>query len=726
MKYFGLRNLTEKAVAPVVPWEFRALEQITQQIRHDKEERQNWYQSVSTRHQFYSTIEASNPNQRASREDNPPRQLHGIAADYDMKLADDIIDAGIAAMAIKPAWVECSLGGNARLVWEFPRPLAVDSYDFCVALLQAAVKWLSMDLLAGLDEPAVSDPTRLLCNGCEWRQTGHGAVSEAALQNFFIETGRSYRFIAEEGIEIPLDQVEKALRAKFPNFCWPAGFALESPGPSFWVSGSQSSNSAILKPDGFFTFSAHAEKPFYSWADLLGADFVKEFTTAAIAKATTDIWYDGRKFWRKKKGTYTAMEMSEMANYMKVTCGISAKGGKLEQALGHIYEESYVENAAPYLFRPPGLLIYQGRRRLNTAVNEVMKPATDAQTWGPSGNSPFLSLLLDNIFTSEIQRDHFLAWFKYFYESGLNGQPMPGPVIFFMGGVCTGKTFISREVVGRAVGGFVDAASYVIRGAEFNSHLFEFPLWALDDDTIADSPQAAANVQAMLKKSVANNSFLSNKKFQNAGMVEWMGRVLATTNTDYISSRMLGPLDNSSLDKISVFRCQKTSQIKFPSRAEMERLVSVELPFLLRWLTDHTPPEYVKRDTRFGYCSWHEPTLMDQAAQTGKSAPFKEILIHSLTEYFQTMPDAVDWRGTVSQLLMQMHLNPMHECVIRTLRLEQVSRYLENIEKDGALQCRAEKGPLNTRIWIFPRLDIAPATPPAPELAPQQPSIFDK
>lgn len=720
---FSARNLTERTVVPCLPWDFKPIENLTEQIRHDKKERQSWYRNATTNHQFYTFVEAANPNQRASREDNPPRLLHGVSADFDVVIPEETISAALAAMPIKPAWIERSLGGNVRLVWLFSRPLPCESYDFCSALLQAAIEWLRLGLLPGLDTPAFTDPTRLLCNGCDWTETGHGPVSETALQTFFVDIGRTYRFVAPDGIEIPLPLIEKALVEKFPNFCWPSEFAPETTGPSFWIPASQSSNSAILKIDGFFTFSAHADKPFYTWADILGPDFVKEFTEVAISKATSDVWFDGKKFWRKKKGCYTGMEMTELSNFLKVDCGI--KGKQQDAALSHIYNENHVENASPYLFRPSGLLMFQGKRRLNTAQVELVKPAAGSQSWGGQGNFSFLSVLLDNIFTSEIQRDHFNAWFAYFYNSGLNNAPTPGQVVFLMGGVATGKTFTSREIVGRAMGGYVDASGYIIRSGEFNSHLFEAPLWVLDDDTISDSPQAAANVQAMLKKSVANSSFLSNKKFQVAGMLEWYGRVIATTNLDYVSSRMLGPLDNSTLDKISVYRCQKTSKIKFPSRTEMDRLVNIELPFLLRYLIDHTPPDHVQRDSRFGYCAWHENTLMEQAHQTSKSAPFKEVLLETLDEFFQGNPEMLEWRGTVSRLIQQLHANPAHECVIRTLRLEQVSRYLESIEKDASLGCRVETGPLNTRVWIFPRIG-EPPKPVVVEVPAQGPSIFDK
>lgn len=210
-------------------------------------------------------------------------------------------------------------------------------------------------------------------------------------------------------------------------------------------------------------------------------------------------------------------------------------------------------------------------------------------------------------------------------------------------------------------------------------------------------------------------------------MVAWEGRVFATTNLDHVSSRLLGPLADSTADKISLYRCQSIAKFKFPSRMETENLISTELPYLLRFITDYEYPEHVERDTRFGIKAHHEESLVSQAHQTSKSAPFREILIEALEEFFKDNPEAPDWRGTVSRLIMQIHVNPMREHVVRTLRLEAVSRYLEAIEKDGTLRCRTEMGALNTRTWVFDRFGdkAPPQVAPQPELL-QLPSIFDK
>ena len=228
MPFFAAVNLTQQTVAPCAPWEFKLAKEVGKQIRHDKESRQELYQNTATRHQFYTGIESSNPNQRASKENNPPRFLHGISTDYDLKLTPEAVAAAINGMGIKPQYIERSLGGNVRLLWTFPKPLPVDSYDFCVFILDKAVEWLQMELLPGLDRNALTDPQRLLCNGGEWVATGLPGINEHQLQEFFVNAGKEFRFKSEDGVAIPIEVVEKAIREKFPAFTWSGEFMPEN------------------------------------------------------------------------------------------------------------------------------------------------------------------------------------------------------------------------------------------------------------------------------------------------------------------------------------------------------------------------------------------------------------------------------------------------------------------------------------------------------------------
>jgi hypothetical protein len=714
IQFFAVSNLTKLDLRPCVPWEFVPPSEPGAKVRGDKQERQNFYRTASTDWNFYTSIEPANPNIRPSKE-NPPRLFSGFIADYDIKLSDERIDEAIAAMKIKPAWVERSLGGNARLVWTFPRPLRCDTYDFSLFILQQAEHWLSLGLLPALDSAAFADPSRLYCNGANWRSTGHGCVTENSLQAFFVECGRAFRFcgLAESAECIPLTVIEPAIREKFPTLDWPGEFALESQGPSFWIADSVSPTSAIVKPGGMFTFSAHAEKPFYSWADILGPEFVQQADEESIAKATSEIYWDGKHFWRLINGSFMSMAKDELLVHFEVECKMPKK--RMSIALSHIHNQSRVVGAAPYVFRPMGRIEFHGKPVLNTYHHRIMPPGPELTAWGKDGKFPWLSHFLDNFFDPPEQLYYFLAWWKHFYLSGINMKPMPGQNTFLMGTVNIGKTLLNRAIVGRSVGGFMDASEYLTNNGGFNSELFEVPLWCVDDETMGESSATQHNFQAMLKKTAANQTFRFSKKFEVGALTEWMGRVLVTANLDYISSRALGPLDGSIADKTNVFRCISESRIIFPSRHELMAILERELPYLLRWLMDYEPPEYVTRDVRFGYKAYHEATMLDHSHQSSNSAPFKELLIAALRIFFSDNAAEKEWNGSVTQVMRLLQNDPLNDYIVRSFRVEQVNRYLESIQREQIVPCHAATGDMKTRVWSFRRFgDIVAETQVTP------------
>lgn len=728
---FFAENLTTKVLKPGDPWAFVVTEKITPQIRADKEERQRWYQNPETKHCFYTGIEPINPNIRPGK-DNTPHKIHAFCADYDAKIPAERVKEAVKEMAIKPAWIERSLGGNVRLIWTLPQPLLVDDYALCAFIHTEALKWLQLDLLPALDEGAFTTPSRLLCNGGEWESTGAGDIPMPKLQAFFIECGKKFRFKPTSEFEIPLDVIEIACHERF-QFEWPGEFVPESQGPTFWIPESTSPLSAIVKPQGMFTFSAHAAKSFYPWSDILGAEFVKNFTNNSLTKATADLFWDSKRFWRKIMGYYQSMSKEECVNFLRVDCSLSMKAGKngispIDLALSHIYNHNRIHAAVPFVMRPSGLIDFMGKRMLNTYMGQCIVPAEGVQQWGEKGNFPFLSGYLDSFLDPSDQLEKLLAWAQYYYQTAFNQEPMPGQNIFLMGGVGIGKTLFNRNVIGAAVGGYIDASDYLLNGSVFNSHLLHCPHWCMDDDTPSHSAQAVAKLQAMFKKIAANQQVLSNQKFEVSGMTEWQGRIGCTTNLDAVSMRIVGPLDNSSLDKTCLFRCSAERRFAFPSRIETARLIRTELPFFLRWLLDWKVPDHIERDPRFGFASHHDATLLDQTHQSSPAAPFKELLIDTLNSWFVGQPEAPFWSGTVSQLIKMMALDPTNEPIMRSLRMDSVARYLEQMQKEQIFECLAEPGPMRTRIWRFakPEALLTAASPEAaqPTELPKSVNIF--
>jgi hypothetical protein len=726
MKFYFSENLsTSQLQSGPLPWEFKPAGEISQQIRKVKEDRQTWYNTESTKHYFYTGIEALNPFLRITKQENPPLTIHVFCADYDANVSEERINEAIADMKIKPTWVERSLGGNFRLIWILEVPLRVDNYDFCVYVLQQAVKWLQLDRLPELDEPAFSNPTRLLCNGCVWRETGHGPVKEKDSQSFFVECGRKFRFNAPDDALVPLDIVQKGLVAKFPDFSWPESFEVGSMGPAFWVPGATSPKSSIVKDNGMMTFSGHAAKSFYSWSDILGAEFVKDFLDASIAKATAGIYYDTKKYhrWSDAQGKYASHDKADFLLYLKVDCNLSVKPGSdgkspVDKALRHIQEHNGIENAAPFVMRTPGILTFQGKRRLNNYSLKAIMPAPGKQYWGPKGNFAFICYLLEHLFKPlQPQLAYFLTWFKRYFMSALDCKPQAGLYVSFSGIEGCGKGLLNRHIIGAAVGGFVEATKNLVKGGTFNSHLFEYPHWVLDDDSTSESHAIRSHVSATLKKMVSNQEHEYEKKYEVSGMVEWMGRIGLTTNLDSNSMKILSSLDVLSLNKMMMFKCvdQESERVDFPDRYEIQEILARELPFFLAWLMEYAPPGFIKEDTRLGVKEpYHDPDLMDMCHQGSPVATFKEILIETLRQYWEMNPEEKTFSGTASSIYQMLFLNPTNERMLRGYRPEQVNRYLEQLNNQKLLECTISTGDKihKSRIWTFPRPAEAAAQPP--------------
>ena len=713
---FTLPNLTESSGTFSLPWEFKfEANNIPENIRKVKADRQEWYKNPATRHCFYSGFVGRSELMRVGK-DNPPKELRLLSADYDCQIPHERLLEAIEMMPVKPTFIEQSLGGNCRLVWQYETPTLLASNEFAYFYQTKAMEWLRLNLLPMLDEPAWLKASRLYCCGDKWEATGYGPVPAKETQAFFVTVAKEFRSKECSDTAIGLDVVEAELRKKYPEFSkWPGEFCLGAQGPSFWVADSQSTSSAIVKTDGIFTFAAHAEKSFYSWSDLLGAEFTADYQKSNVAKATADIWFDGNRYHRKIEDRYVSMKPAEFLNYLTTDCSLSEKKDKsgkspIQNALSHVYNCQRVTGAAPFVPLPQGVHIFMGTRHLNTYSGKPIHPVVGTQHWGRMGNFPFISALFSGFYDPLDQLDDYFAWGQYYYVGVLEGVCRPGPAMYLGGQPGCGKTLASRNIWGPAVGGFADAAQFVLNGDKFNSHLLGVPHWSLDDDTTSSNEYLANQAHMMIKKIISNDTFEFSQKYEVSSMTKWGGRLHFSFNLDEKSVRIVGTLEEAMLKKISLLRCAnviggRADGFKFPARAQIAALIEKELPYFLRWLVDHKVPDHVKPDVeRYGWEARHEESLFERARGSSPSGPFKEIILEALTGWFRDNPEEKEFRNTTTQLLKQVTCHCADSSIIRMTKPEKIVEYIQNLAADKFMDCRSETDPKhNIRFWIFQR-----------------------
>jgi hypothetical protein len=705
-----LKNLSSVEVFDdCKPWEFTRLDLVPEECFGDKAARDAWVNNPKTIFHCYSLFEGVQGNLRlhsgANNDEasNPPLLMHGLAVDYDYPTDLDSVKAAMRLMGeILPNWFEQTLSGNGRLLWIFEEPLRFPSRKFALAFLKEVGNFIAIDRLPGLDRPCLMAPERYFTNGGRWTKLSSVLVPANVLRGFFMRVSQRFDWTAKELGKacVSMERMAEELKKKFPRFTeWPGDFVVGSQGPAFWVAGSLSPKSAIVHETGIYTFSGHASKPFFPWAELVGAEFVEKSEDEHLGKAVKDIYYDGKTYFMPgPSGNIVANESAVMRRHLVVMRGVSDKkpkdGGQsmVERALAFIDHNQRVDGAASCAFYPFGIVSHNNKKILNLHRIEAMRPAPVGTCWGPTGKFPFLSRFFGGddstpgFFTPQDkiqQLDFFMAWFQYFYRSCLDRSPRSGHGVILAGPVNTGKTFLKSGIVGALVGGCSDASAYLSQQDGFNSELFDYALWFVDDGSMATNSALHRLFSEGVKRTVANRNHRVNEKFRKAVDTPWQGRIFIGLNSDAISIGGVPNLDGNILDKLMLFKAA-LRHFKFLSAPEMDAMLERELPHFARWLLDWTPPAYVLdgADHRFGITAYCEPTLHRTSNLSSSVSSYSELLGKWLGEFFKEEGRGkAEWCGTATDLRLAMLAHPVYAEALRGYKPETLARTLLQLDE---------------------------------------------
>ena len=408
-----LKNLRSTEVFNgVFPWDVCDLTLVPLSCFADKGIRDTWINTPKVQYNVYTLYEGVQSNlrlrsDRAEEEGNPPCTIDGIAADYDVKLTVKEVMEKLSRFGNKPpTWFEQTLSGNARLIWMFEKPMKLPSRRFLKMLLSKLPEFLPVDRIPGLDKGALETPERYFTNGGRWTQISPTPIPAALVQGWFISASEKFDWNHKEfGKALDFEAVRAECARKFPRFSeWVGDFQPGAQGPSFWIDGSTSPMSAIVQDRGMWTFANHATKSHYSWAEIVGSEFVDTTEQTSLGKAVDQIYYDGKQFvWKDPSGKFIFENRANLELILRVRRGVNdrkPKGGcsELEQAVTHVIENQRVDSAASCAFYPHGVFEFQGRKTLNTHQIEALKPAPEPTVWGSEGGFPFISSFLDTFF----------------------------------------------------------------------------------------------------------------------------------------------------------------------------------------------------------------------------------------------------------------------------------------------------------------------------------------
>jgi len=445
--------------------------------------------------------------------------------------------------------------------------------------------------------------------------------------------------------------------------CGKGEFRVGARGIRFWDPSADNETAAIVTPKGMLYFTRGGG--FKPWQSIFGEKFSSQFEAARFADAIRDIYCVDHVFYQFNKvlGSWVALNDTEFTRHLR-SKGISSKTksatgqSDVDTVKTMLATENPVMGARPFVFQPKGLIMFEGKRQLNTYDLSAFPAA-------PPGVMPHDKLLTDGCptiwaFLSEffapvsgkgmdnVQLWHFLAWLKHAYESAVYEQQELGQAIVIAGAVSGGKTFLAYHIVSQLLGGepsaFGDGKSFIMDGSQWNDHLFSKPVILIDDVAGAEVQEQRERFSSMIKPLIASPMVQVNRKFASSGKTLWPGRLIIACNDDPRSLRLLPDLEGSFADKVNLYLTNAKSKFRFSAdRKANAATFRSELPFFGRWLLDwEIPDAFLNKDhPRYRIFSYKHPDLFREAFDAGASASFFEILQMWIAEYTGSAKDKV-------------------------------------------------------------------------------------
>lgn len=647
----------------------------------DKPKRAAWLQSTDNTWPFYSVLEGVAGNSRINKE-NPPHLLRGVVVDFDLRHTAEEIEAAVASAERRPSLLEWSISpGKWRAIWLLDKPLMVPPSVRLLSkfLEDVIVRKLRADSLGRGRDPKSGDATQVFAIGRQGVvEVENDDGTPVRLPRDLVQ-GWLMEYMSKHPLEVSREAdklltpeaVAPLLLKKYPAFSeWPGEFVEGAQGPTFWVEGSKSPQSAKVHKAGLYTWSATAQeqhgKAWWSWTDLLGEVALDEFKATRLADLVKDVYYDGQSYhvWTPELSTWTSHDRDAFKTFLRSRRGVRAEKGKnephseMDDCLTYIHTHSRVVGAAPFLFRGERLIESGGGLYLNTGTKRLKVPSygQHSMVWGDG--FPVIAHTFDQVYDChhweldgslrKLSDPETARWATMLAHHGLwlqclrDLRPRQGQAVIIAGRTGVGKTLFARRALGGIVGGYSDASKFLKGEDTFGAELFQTALWCVDDGSFSTDNQQCIRFTETLKSVVANPEQRCHQKFKQATLVDTTAVRVFVTMNDSDKTLVHAPvIESTILDKIILLRASSRPW-KFDESEKLEKAIRDELPafgaFMLaldwRALTDLGMVE----DSRYGVRAIRDDALLRRILRVGYNAGLYELLFAGLDIFFESDP----------------------------------------------------------------------------------------
>jgi hypothetical protein len=707
--FFSKKNLRAHDVTRMPkPWTFKSKAPYDTM---DKAEFAEWSLKASTDHAFINAVEGVNPHMAVTKE-NPARVVHGFIADYDGIVPDNPVDTILKKFkgGYLPTWFVRSRGENGHVVWEYADPVTTCDNEHAKKLMEYVGKQVKASKMFGDYDRASYEPTTYFEIGREWIPIPGGKPLSGELLRLWDSEIFKAMFTkgTRHGDVLPIEVLAAEAEKRWPGRC--KRFEVGAHCLRFWDPISDNETGCQICPDGVRVYvtgpNGGKDAPFKTWAQIFGNEFVDEYRSGKFDESLGECYVDSRgQFWLKDQhGVFRPITDHAFMRLLKCK-GFSTvvpKGktsSPAEDMATLLSMTKRVDSVVNLLYYPEGLVYGDnGERQLNIATTKPVDPGLplfpgDNPAWNTKETHdafPFIHDVVTSLFQDpdacytqplDEQLEYFLSWLAVFYQRSLRHDPSPGQALFLCGQSNVGKTFLSRVLLSKMMGGYADASDYFLGTSPWNSTLVNRGIMSIDDSNSTIDYNTSKRFHGKIKAFVANGTIIIHAKYIAVSEVPIRNRLVVTLNEDLLSRSILPGLDGTIRDKVS-YLLLSSGKYRRPLNHHTctiennNRKVEEQMPAFCRWIYEMEIPERWLGETRYGVIAYQHPKLdVSATMQNGFGLEIMEGLDFAL----KGEPEG--FYGHATQLLTL--LGTENKFLGRNLDVKRLARTLTSLARDG-------------------------------------------
>jgi hypothetical protein len=295
----------------------------------------------------------------------------------------------------------------------------------------------------------------------------------------------------------------------------------------------------------------------------------------------------------------------------------------------------------------------------------------------PVRGRPWLTIekLTRSMLTRKREWEHFVSWCKLTDQAMRTGNLTKLQSLVLCGPPDAGKSRLQNWII-TPVCGNRHVLCYKHIDKEFTAHLFSAEHHMIEDEVFNKDWHHQNALRMYLKNVAANDTADYHRKYGTPLALPTFRRLTLSCNDTEEDMRILPPLDDTMLDKVSLYYCEARPMpmptATLAERIHFEQRIQAELPGFIAFLQDwKVPPELV--GGRDGLVCYHHPKVLELSQRTAPERALFEIICQFFA-FVRRWPSCSNnshdgfWKGTAFQLQseIQEHLPEAKE-ILRKL-----------------------------------------------------------